>query len=362
MNKMGFGFLRLNRKEVNGLKEPDIENAAQLVDLYMSKGGKFFDTAYTYLGGKSETALREALVKRYPRASYMICDKLAGYNARSYEDCENQFIDMQKRCGVDKFDVLMLHWLNKKNYEMAEKYDEFRFLRDMKAEGKADRIGFSYHDSPELLDEILVKHPEVDCVLIQINYLDWNSPVLQAKKLYEVLRKHDKSIFVMEPIKGGSLAKLPDEAASMLNGRTPANWALSFAQGLEGVEVVLSGMNAADQIEENMRDFEPLTEAEEQKLMLAAELLRSSIAVACTACGYCLSHCPKGIAIPDYMALYNEVARNKGEGWKMGHVYREIAVKSAPAAECIGCKACESNCPQKIEIADTLKKLAETFK
>ena len=243
MNKMGYGFLRLNRKDVNGLLEPDIEYASQLVDLYMEKGGRFFDTAYTYLGGKSETALRDALVKRYPRDAYMICDKLAGYNARSYEDCEKQFKDMQERCGIEKFDVLMLHWLNKKNYEMAEAYDEFKFISDMKAAGKADRIGFSYHDSPELLDEILIKHPEVDCVLIQINYLDWLSPTLQAKKLYEVLRKHEKAIFVMEPIKGGSLAKLPDDVAEMIPGRSPAAWALAFAQGLEGVEVVLSGMN-----------------------------------------------------------------------------------------------------------------------
>ena len=362
MNKMGFGFLRLPMTEINGEKQVDIAAACALVDRFVEKGGRYFDTAYTYLKGTSETALRESLVKRYSRDAFMICDKLAGYNARSYEDCEKQFAEMQERCGVEKFDVLMLHWLNKKNYEMAEAYDEFKFISDMKAAGKADRIGFSYHDSPELLDEILTKHPEVDCVLIQINYLDWLSPTLQAKKLYEVLRKHEKAIFVMEPIKGGSLAKLPEDVEAMLPGRSPAAWALAFAQGLEGVEVVLSGMNGIEQINENLKDIEPLTEAETQQLLNAAEKLRSTIAVACTGCGYCMSHCPKKLAIPDYMSLYNEMARNTGESWKMGHSYEAIAIKSAAANECIDCKVCEKNCPQKLEIADVMAKIAKAFK
>ena len=358
---MGFGFLRLPQNEIDGAKQVDMKAAEALVDAFISKGGKYFDTAYTYLGGRSETALRDALVKRYPRDAYMICDKLAGYKVRSYEECEKQFAEMLERCGVDKFDVFMLHWLNKKNYEMAEAYDEFKFISDMKAAGKADRIGFSYHDSPELLDEILTKHPEVDCVLIQINYLDWLSPALQAKKLYDVIVKHGKSVMVMEPVKGGSLAKLPEDVAQLLPGRTQANWALSFAQGLEGVEVVLSGMNAVEQVEENMQVFAPLTAEETEMLMAAAEKLRSTIAVDCTGCSYCVSHCPKKIAIPEYMALFNEYSRNPGEGWKMDHMYASIADKSAAAAECIACKACERNCPQKLGISEVMAKLTKAF-
>ncbi len=361
MNKMGFGFLRLPQIETDGEKRIDMEATCAIVDRFMEKGGKYFDTAYTYLGGKSETTLRDTLVKRYPRDSFMICDKLAGYKARSYEDCEKQFAEMLERCGVEKFDVFMLHWLNSKNYAMAESYDEFRFLNDVKASGKADRIGFSFHDSPELLDEILTKHPEVDCVLIQLNYLDWLSPTLQAKNLYDTVVKHGKSVIVMEPVKGGSLAQLPEDVAAMLPGKTLAEWAVAFAQSLEKVEIVLSGMNTVEQIDSNMQEIEPLTEAEVSLLMEAADKLRSSIAVECTACGYCLSHCPRKIAIPDYMSLYNEYARNPSDGWKMDHMYASIAAVSAKASECLDCKACERNCPQKLPITETLQKLVKAF-
>ena len=365
MNKMGFGFLRLPTVEADGVKKIDFDMCCRLVDSFLAKGGRYFDTAYTYLKGESETMLRESLVKRHPRDAYMIADKLPGYKVKSYEDNEKYFAEMLERCGVEKFDVFMLHWLTAANYRIAEEMNEFGFLRDVKARGQADRIGFSFHDSTELLDEILTAHPEVDCVLVQINYLDWNSLTLQAKQLYDVIVKHGKSVMIMEPVKGGSLAKLPDDVAAKLAAvdpsMSPAAWALKFAQSLENVEVVLSGMNTLEQIDENMRDIEPISGDETAVLMEAAEMLRSTIAVPCTACGYCLSHCPKKLVIPEYMSLYNEVARNPGESWKMQHIYDSIAAKGGKASDCISCGMCEKNCPQKLEIIETLKKNAKAF-
>lgn len=365
MNKMGYGFLRLPTIEENGEKRIDFGLTCRLVDSFIAKGGRYFDTAYTYLKGESETMLREALVKRYPRDSYMIADKLPGYNVKSYEDNEKYFNEMLGRCGVDRFDVFMLHWLTAGNYRIAEEMNEFGFMRDVKARGQADRIGFSYHDSPELLDEILTAHPEVDCVLIQVNYLDWNSATLQAKQLYDVAAKHGKSVMVMEPVKGGSLAKLPDDVAAKLAevnpDLSPAAWALKFAQFLENVEVVLSGMNTLEQIEENMRDIEPITAEETAALMEAAEMLLSAIAVNCTGCGYCAPHCPKKIAIPRYLSLYNDYARAPGDGWKMQHAFDAIAAGNGKPSECAACGMCEKNCPQKLPITGTLQKVAGAF-
>lgn len=362
MNKIGFGFLRL---PMTADKQVDIEAAKRLVDRYMELGGRYFDTAYTYLRGNSETALREALVKRYPRDSYIIADKLPGYNVKTYADCRRYFNEQLERCGVEKFDVFMLHWLNADNYAIAEQQDEFRFLRELKEQGLADRIGFSYHDSPELLDEILTKHPCVDIVLLQINYLDWLSPALQAKACYDTAVRHGKQVIVMEPVKGGSLAALPEDVEALLKAADPAassaSWALRFAQSLDSVEIVLSGMNEVSQIAENMRDVAPITAGENEMLQRAAEMLRGNIAVGCTGCGYCLSHCPKNIAIPAYLALYNEYARTPKEGWKMGHAYAAIAREGGAASDCIDCKSCERGCPQKLEITSFLKKTAEAF-
>jgi len=363
VNKLGFGFLHLPM--IEGTKEVDIEACKVLVDRFLTLGGRYFDTAYTYLGGQSEIALREALVKRHPRDSFAICDKLPGYKVKTPEDCERYFAEQLERCGVEKFDVFMLHWLNRENYAIAEQFDEFGFLRAVKARGQADKIGFSYHDSPELLDEILTAHPCVDVVLLQINYLDWRSPTLQAKELYEVVEKHGKELVVMEPVKGGTLAKLPEDAAAKLAAAdpsvSPAGWAIRFAQSLPRVDIVLSGMNDVAQIEENLRDVPPLTESETAALMDVAASMRQSIAIACTGCGYCAPHCPNEIAIPQYFSLYNEYARAPGDGWKMEHIYHKHAEGHGKASDCVGYGACEAHCPQKLPIIETMAKVAKAF-
>lgn len=365
MNKTGFGFLRLPRLDHNDEKSTDFALLNTLVDRFLALGGQYFDTAYTYLGGASEEAICRCLVERHPRDSFRLADKLPGYQVKSREECHTYLEESLCRCGVDYFDVYLLHWLNGTNYATAEKFDEFAFLRECKANGKARKIGFSYHDGPELLDTILTAHPEVDYVQLQINYLDWDSPSLEARKCYEVAVKHGKAVIVMEPVKGGSLVNLPQDAESILKAAAPeessASWAIRFASSLPQVEIVLSGMNAMCQIEENLRPFPALTQEERTLLDSAAEIIRANTAVACTGCGYCLSHCPIGMPIPRYFSLYNEYARNPQEGWKMQHVYDALATTAAKASDCRTCRLCQNHCPQGLTIPEYLSKTAEAF-
>lgn len=365
MNKTGFGFLRLPRRqpdEENSVDEP-LLNA--LADSFLLHGGNYFDTAYIYLGGASEEALRKCVVERYPRTAFRIADKLPGWEMTSHEQCFACFSEQLTRCGVTYFDVYLLHGLNEENYAICEKQDEFAFLRQIKAEGRARKIGFSYHDGPELLDRILTEHPETDYVQLQINYLDWDSAAIQSAKCYEIAVRHGKKVIVMEPVKGGSLATLPEQAETMLQtlrpGESPASWAIRFATNLDAVEIVLSGMNTMLQIEDNMRDFPPLNQEEYAALAGAAEIIRSRIAVSCTGCGYCLSHCPGHIPIPRYFALYNDYARNPEEGWKMENIYAGLAKKYAKASQCIGCGGCEKHCPQGLPVPTLLKDVAKAF-
>lgn len=361
MNKLGFGYLRLPKIE----DQLDYETIKLITDAYLAAGGRYFDTAYSYLNGKSEEAIGRCLSARHPRESYMLATKLAGYNVKSYEDCWKQFEAQCKRCGVDYFDVYMLHWLNKKNYDLAEEYNEFQFLMELKEKGLAHKIGFSYHDTADLLDEILTKHPEVDYVLLQINYLDWESEAIQSRRCYETCVKHGKKVIVMEPIKGGSLANIPQQARDVLKeiapDSTPAAHAIRFAQSLENVEIVLSGMNSLQQIEENMKQITPMTEEEMTVLQKVVPFIKGATAVECTACGYCLKHCPKNIAIPQYFKLYNEYKRNPNENWKITPVYDNLALKYGKATDCINCKRCENNCPQNLPITQHLLGVVESL-
>lgn len=365
MNKTGFGFLRLPRLLSSEEKSVDYETLNAMVDRFLELGGTYFDTAYTYLDGISEEAIRKSLVERHPRSSFLLADKLPGYLVKSYEECETYLEASLRRCGVTYFDVYLLHWLNETNYAIAETYKEFQFLQDCKSRGKAKKTGFSYHDGPELLDRILKAHPEVDYVQLQINYLDWDSVTLQARQCYEVAASHGKQIVVMEPVKGGSLAKIPQDVERALKACRPqdsvASWAIRFAASLPQVQTVLSGMNTMEQMEDNMRFLEPISEAESRLLNQAAETIRSKTAVPCTGCGYCVSHCPMSVPIPSYFAIYNDYARYPGECWKMQHAYASVSRKASKASDCIGCRQCEHNCPQKIEIPSFLAKVADAF-
>ena len=359
INKLGFGLLRLPEKD----GKTDFDAVCDMVDTFMAAGGTFFDTCYTYLNGMSELAFKKCVAERKPRESFQLCEKLPGYLFKSYEDCRKYFDEELKRCNVEWFDILMLHWLNDENYATAEKYDEFRFLREKKAEGLAKRIGFSYHGSADLLEDILTAHPEVDVVLLQLNYLDWESEGIQSGKCYDTCLRHGKSVIVMEPVKGGTLANLPKEAEKKLLAMHPdwsaSDWALRFAQSLPNVEICLSGMNSAEQIKANTKSFEPLSDAEIALLSEVSKIIRGKTAIACTGCGYCINHCPKQIPIPQYIKLYNEVSRYPEDDWKIIPTYNLI--NAAKASSCIGCHSCEKHCPQNLKIAEHMKAAAEQF-
>ena len=357
--KLGFGFLRLP-KAGDAL---DWDTLCQMTDRFLAGGGRYFDTCYTYLNGNSELAIKKCVAERYPRDQFQLAEKLPGYLCKRPEDAQNYFDQELEHCGVTYFDVFMLHWLNGKNAEIAESLGQFRFLAAKKEEGLARRIGFSYHDGADLLEEILTAHPEVDVVQLQINYLDWDSAGIESKKCYDVCLRHGKQIIVMEPIKGGTLASLPEAAEAHLRRMhpdwSPADWALRFVQGLPQVEICLSGMSTLTQVEENLRPISPLTEAEIQHLFQARAHIESQTAVACTGCRYCISHCPRRIAIPDVFRLYNEICRYPEEDWKIRPTYRRLTQHSGGAGTCIGCKSCEAHCPQHLSIARTMHLAAE---
>lgn len=362
MNKLGFGFLRLPQIQGGDINWPLLE---AMVDQFLGSGGTYFDTAYTYLDGMSEIAFRRTVVERRSRSQFQIADKLPSWKVKSREDCQRYFLEQCERCGVDYFDVYLLHWLNPANFAIAERFDEFGFLNRLKAEGRIGKTGFSYHGDPDTLEKILSAHPDVDIVQLQINYLDWDDPAMNAHQCYDIAAGYGKEIVVMEPVKGGTLANLPDDAVQLLRGSAPgmsmASWAIRFAQSLERVSVVLSGMNTMEQMRDNLCDMTPLSRTEYDLLEQVSVILSKSIAIPCTGCRYCVKECPKGIAIPDYFRIYNGYSRFPAEGWKLEPVYASIAQTHGKASDCVHCQACENNCPQQIPITQWLAKVAEAF-
>ena len=365
--KLGFGFLRYPRTDPDDPKSVDYPLLFELVDEFL-KTGSYFDTAYTYQNGFNEAVLRKALVERHPRETYRVADKLPGYMVKSHAHCWDFLNESLSRCGLTYFDVYLLHGLNEENYAIAEQLNQFGFLEEVKAAGKALKTGFSFHDSPELLDRILTAHPEVDYVQLQINYLDWESPSIQSRKCYEIAVKHGKPIIVMEPVKGGTLANPAEEAARILKGlegESYASLALEFAVRLPQVELVLSGMNTLTQLRENSRPLSPKTPEAlarwHQVLGQAANVMREKTAVPCTGCGYCLEVCPQNIPIPRLLALYNESERNPGEGWKMEYLYLEAVKGRGSVDDCVECGQCARRCPQKISIPECLQNVKKAI-
>lgn len=365
VNKLGFGFLRLPMLKNAEGQTVDIERTKRLVDLFYEKGGRCFDTAYTYLDGLSEPSVRECVVKRYPREEIHLTDKLPTWKLSSYEMCRKRFEEMKERCGVDYFDQVMLHWLTAEHYALCQSYDGFRFLRELKETGQAKEIGFSFHDTADVLDRILTEHPEVDQVLLQINYLDWESPAIQSRRCYETAQKHGKKIKVMEPVKGGTLATLPPEAMEILErvkpGRSPAQWAIAFAASLPGVSVVLSGMSSVEQVSENCAVDSRMTQEEYDALKEVVGVLRRTNAIPCTSCRYCVAGCPKKINIPEHFKLYNMVRQYPEEDWKVKPVYRQLFAQDGGAESCIHCGRCEKSCPQQLPIINWLRTVRETL-
>ncbi len=362
--KLGFGLMRLPMLDENTI---DIEQVKKMADKFIAAGGTYFDTAYPYHQGKSETAFREAVVKRYPRESFTVTDKLPMFSIKKAEEMQPIFDEQLARCGVEYFDYYWLHALGKATYELSEQIGAFDFIAQKKAEGKVKHIGFSFHDSAEVLDQILTNHPEMEFVQLQINYLDLDDPGVQAKKCYETAVRHGKPVIVMEPVKGGALANVPEEVEDMMKAAepdmSPASWAVRFAATYENVMMVLSGMSNMSQMEDNlsyMKDFKPLSDKENEMILKCADIIKNSIAIKCTACRYCTDGCPKTIAIPDYFKIYNDLKRyGRSQKEKAIVDYKSFSAEHGKASDCIKCGKCEKHCPQHLPIREMLSAAAK---
>ena len=372
MQRLGFGMMRLPMPDPKEQRRVDEAQVCAMVDRFLERGYTYFDTAYMYHEGESECVVRRALVERHPRESFLLADKMPLFHFKPEDTRQEQaavFAQQLEKCGVEYFDYYLLHCVTAESYEIARRLDTFSFLADKREEGRIRHLGFSYHDKAELLDRILTEHPEVEFVQLQLNYLDWEDERVQSRKCYETVRRHGKQVVVMEPVKGGKLAKLPEEAGALLRRArpdwSPAGWAIRFAAGLEGVMMVLSGMSDLEQLEENtafMADPAPLTGEERALLEQAAEILSAMPAVPCTACRYCVEDCPQHIPIPEYFALYNgdQPALRQGRPASR-EAYEGLAAGGGRASDCVKCRRCESLCPQHLPITDWLVRVKNTY-
>jgi len=361
--KLGFGLMRLPMLE----KEVDIEQTKTMVDMFMKAGFTYFDTAYGYIGGKSEEAIKEALVDRYPRESFRLATKLPAFSANSAEEAREMLNTSLKRTGAGYFDFYLLHNCGAGRTAKYDEYGMWDFVLEQKAKGVLKHVGFSFHDKADVLDELLTKHPEMEFVQLQINYADWESESVQARKCYEVARKHGKPVIIMEPVKGGNLANLPESVDSVFKAAdadaSNSAWAIRFAASLDGIVTVLSGMSNIAQMEDNLKtmvNFKPLDEADRKVIADAQAALDAIPHIDCTGCQYCVKDCPMQINIPGVFSamntslIYGNLAGAKGSyGW--------ATMKGGKASECIACGQCESVCPQQIKIIDELKKAAEVL-
>ncbi len=367
--QFGFGCMRLPTLEKDDPASFDYEKINALFDAYLDQDFTYFDTAYTYHGYHAEEAVRHALVERHPRDSFELATKMPLRDFKDSEDLEKIFNEQLANCGVEYFDYYLLHNMGTNVYEKCRKYDAFGFVFRKKTEGKIRHVGMSFHDMPELLDEILSQYGEgLDFVQLQINYADWEQPNVQSRRCLEVANKYGKPVFVMEPCKGGTLVNLPEEAEKLLRSYKPnvsnASWALRFAASQEGVVRVLSGMNSMEQVMDNcktFRNFQPLTERETAVVNEVTKIIEANTAVPCTGCAYCTHGCPKNIAIPQYFALYNNITRTTGSFSSQAVYYNNAALTHGKASDCIACKQCERACPQHLPIVEHLKAVAAKF-
>ena len=360
MKKLGFGLMRLPQKD----GQIDIEETKQMVDMFLEAGFTYFDTAWAYPG--SEDAIRQALVERYPRDKFTIATKNAAWiDCKTKEDAVSQFETSLRQTGAGYFDYYLLHNLGEGRTKYFYDFDMWEWIQEKKREGLVKNAGFSFHSTPEELEELLTAHPEMDFVQLQINYADWENPAVQSRKCYEIARKYEKPIIVMEPVKGGMLATPPQSVVNILKeaepGSSAASWGIRFAADKAGVITVLSGMSSIAQMRDNlsyMTDFTGLKEEQRRVIKNAQEELAKIPLIPCTTCNYCAKVCPMDIGISgsftamNYLTLYGDKDAALGqENWLVGKHGRKRA------DQCIKCGKCEEACPQHIKIRENLEEV-----
>ena len=367
-SKFGFGCMRLPQTDENDPSSIDQGLFNEMVDIYMEKGFNYFDTSYAYHNGASETAIRKAVVERYPRESYRICDKMPTWVLTCEEDNEKFVNEMLERLGIDYFDVFFVHNINTPWFKLAEKCKTFEYVKKMKETGVAKKIGFSFHDHASLLEEVLDKYgDDIDVVQLNLNYLDWEDPAIEAEKCYDLCIKHGLDVYVMEPLKGGVIVNPSDEIRNDFKQFNPnksiASFALRFCASLDNVKIVLSGMSKMEDLVDNCdtyENFEVLSEKETEFLKSMADKLNSTVAVACSECGYCVDACPEMIPIPEYFTLYN-LSKNRPESDIYRLYFDKLADEKVHADECTYCGTCLDYCTQKIDIPEVLEEVCEHF-
>ena len=361
MPLLGFGAMRLPTKKVSEETVIDFDLCEKMIDLAMSKGVNYFDTAYPYHGGNSEIVLGKILSK-YPRESFYLADKYPGHQLRSEYNPSEVFEDQLKKCGVDYFDFYLLHDVNEKS---VETYTDRRFgiidyFLEQKKNGRIKHLGFSTHAMLPCLNEFLEKYGEyMEFCQIQLNYLDWT--LQKAKQKCELLNAYNIPIWVMEPVRGGKLANLPEseseKLASLSADRSIASYAFRFLMDIPGVTVILSGMSDMSQVEDNLRTFQTEEVLSENEKEILREITRSLVdAVPCTGCRYCVDGCPMGLDIPMMISTYNEIRFTP----VLNAARRiEFLPEDKKPSACISCGACSFICPQKIDIPEALSSLSE---
>lgn len=370
MKSMGFGMMRLPLLDKDNTKSIDQEQVNKMADEFIEKGFTYFDTAYPYHDGESEVAFRKAVTERYSRDEFIVADKLPIFSITSEDQLETIFNEQLERCGVDYFDYYLMHNVSGLSEKGFRDVDSFKFANEKKAEGKIKHLGFSTHAHADYIEEIIKEHPEMEFIQLQINYLDWENPGVEARKCYEVACKYDLPIIVMEPLKGGFLADVPEKAEKLMrdyNGQSPVEWALRYVLTLDNVKMVLSGASAYEQLKSNMdihENMKPLNDEELDIIHQVVGIINNNITVPCTKCNYCVSSCPKDINISKLFDLYNnEMIENIDGFTATGNEYLNYSKieGNGLASDCIECGACVKQCPQNIDIPKYLKDVAAKF-